>query len=72
MNRHRASCFFSGSPAIFIAVGELTTPEYFMQVILGHAKADVTQVYAEHDEAKAIEVSYSVAGTLTGPRISAL
>ena len=26
------------------------------QVILGHSKADVTQIYAERDAAKAIEV----------------
>ena len=30
------------------------------QVILGHAKADITQVYAERDLAKAIEVAFSV------------
>jgi site-specific recombinase XerC len=26
------------------------------QTILGHAKADVTQIYAERDAAKAIEI----------------
>jgi hypothetical protein len=30
------------------------------QVILGHAKADVTQVYAERDSALAVEVARKI------------
>ena len=50
----------------FNTAAELHSPSRYLhgldaaQVILGHARADVTQVYAEVDRQKAIEITRKI------------